>query len=435
MKDVFINFSMACVVKNMRFLQCALACLVMCFCSQVSAQSEIFEEWNFSGFGTLGYAQSDKYSDLILKRNINQRSQKIEGNGFLVDSRLGFQVSKEFLTDWDLVSQVVIKEKVHNDVENSLEMAFVRYQFNPLWSVIFGRMVLDSFLLSDHRNIGFSYHWVRPPTEFYGWIPYSHYDGIKASFELGDFERYLRLEAFAGQSDATVNIGYGHGGASFNHVRASSIMGIGITWEKGDLALRAYSSKFKISDEIAAIKQLKAVTSTPAVQTGWPQAQQIAKDYGLENADYTYHSLGLLWEPGAWMLQSEVSDVSSSSFGTYGGHRGYVHLARRFAQFLPHVTYSRSWDDADYAYESAPAAFEELETALIDNELSGLIKQYTISLGVRWDFASQKALKLQCDRTTVKEGSFGIFPTPRDVPRTMPEAIHTWCSATFDWLF
>ncbi len=435
MKDVFISPTMAAALKSVGFLQSVFTCLVFCLPPQASAQSEIFEEWNFSGFGTLGYAQSDKYSDFILKRNISQRSQKIEDNGFLVDSRLGFQVSKEFFTDWDLVTQLVLKEKVHNNVENSLEMAFVRYQFNPMWSVRFGRMVLDSFLLSDHRNIGFSYHWVRPPTEFYGWIPYNHYDGIKASFELGDFERYLRLDVFSGKSDATVNIGYGDGGASYNYVNANSIIGMGITWEKGDLALRSYSSKFKIADEIAAIKQLKALTSTPAVQSNWPQAQQIAQDYGLENADYTYYSLGLLWEPGTWMLQAEVSDVNSSSFGTYSGQRGYVHLAYRFATFLPHISYSRSWDDTDYAYESAPPGFEDLEAVIIDNELSGLIKQYTISLGLRWDFASQKALKLQCDRTTIKEGSFGIFPTPKGVPRIMPEAIRTWCSATFDWLF
>ncbi len=435
MKDFFITASKATALKYNGFFQSVFTCLILCWCSPVNAQSEFYEQWNFSGFGTLGYAQSDKYSDLILKRNITQRSQKIEDNGFLVDSRLGFQFSKEFFTHWDLVTQLVFKEKVNNNVENSLEMAFVRYQFNSKWSVRIGRMVLDTFLLSDYRNVGFSYHWVRPPTEFYGWIPYSHYDGVKGSFELGDFDNYLRVEAFAGKSDANVNVSYGRDGASYNHVRASTIMGMGITWEKGDLSLRAYSSKFMISDEIAAIEELKAIASTDVVQSNWPQAQQIAQDYGLKNSTYRYHSLGLLWEPRTWMVQGELSEVSASSFGTYGGQRGYVHVAHRFGPFLPHVSYSRSWDDTDYAYEPAPVAFEELEAQLMDNELSGVIKQYTISMGLRWDFASQKALKLQCDRTTLKEGSLGLFPTTVGVPRIIQETTRTWCSTTFDWLF
>jgi hypothetical protein len=441
MKETFIYPALPAMPKYLVFFGWVLTSL--CLCPKASAQSESFEPWHVTGFGTLGYAQSSKYSDLILKRNITQRSQKIEDNGFLVDSRLGLQASKTFLSQWDVVTQLIIKEKVYKDVTDFLTMAFVRYQFNPAWSVRVGRMVFDSFLLSDHRNVGYSYHWVRPPTEFYGWIPYDHYDGIEASFELGDFERYLRLDVFTGRSAARVNIGYGSGGSSYSYIRAHSIIGVGMTWETGNLALRAYSSQFKISDEIALIEELKAFTSSPNVQTHWPQAKQIAQDYGLNNTDYTYNALAFSWETGTWLLQGELSDVSSSSFGTYGGQRGYIHVARRFGPFLPHVSYSRSWDDTDYSYDPAPATpsslpagtFESLEVTLIDNERSGVIKQYTISVGIRWDFASQKALKVQCDRTTVKEGSLGIFPTPIEAPRILPEATRTWCSTTFDWLF
>jgi len=425
-------------------------CTLLAFCFFVSlhqpayAENSIVEGWEFSGFGTLGYAQSDKYDDIILKRNINQRSQKIEDNGWLVDSRLGLQVRKEIHNNWDIVGQIVIQEKVDNSVENSIEMAFLRYQPNDAWSFRLGRMVLDTFQLSDSRDVGYSYHWVRPPTEFYGWIPFSHYDGFKTTYQLGDFDSSLRFEAFVGQTKATVNIGYNDGGTSFNKVKASPVYGGGITWEKDDLTLRAYISQFNMSEEIAAINELKAFTNNPAIQMYWPEAAQIADDYSFDGAKILYSALGFSWTPKAWVVQGEVSRVDPSNFGTYEGPRAYLQIGHRFGKILPHITYSRSWDNRDYPYDPAPptptptlpeGTFEALEAILVDNRLSGVVNQYTISVGLRWDIASQKALKLQCDRTTLYDDSLGIYPTPMPVPRDWQKDTRTWCSTTFDWVF
>jgi len=439
MTDLFIDRPRRSAANELSLLKLLVCCLALCCQSLASAEPSLFEDWSFTGFGTLGYAQSDKYSDTVLKRNITQRSQKVEDNGWLVDSRLGLQASKELSAHWDFVGQMVVQEKVDSTFENSIEMAFVRYQLDDSWSFRLGRMVLDTFLLSDHRDVGYSYHWVRPPAEFYGWIPFTHYDGFKASFELGDFDSFVRLKAFVGKGATKVNIGYADGGTSFNHVKPNPMAGTGVTWEKGDLTLRGHFAKFRISDEIAAVEELNGFVSAPAIQSAWPQAQQIAQAYGLKGARFTYQSLGFSWLPGPWVVLGEVSDVHSTSFGTYGGQRAYLHAGHRFGDLLPHVTYSRSWDDREYPYDPAPAtpALEALEATLINNRLSGVVNQYTISLGVRWDFASQKALKLQCDRTKLYDNSLGIYPTSMStlVLLNRPEDIRSWCAATFDWIF
>jgi len=409
----------------------------------VSAQVSFLEDWRFTGFGTLGYAQSDKYSDLVLKRNIFQRSQTIEDNAWLVDSRLGLQASKELRVHWDFVGQIVMQEKVDNTPENSIEMAFVRYQLNDAWSFRLGRLVNDTFLLSDHRNVGYSYHWVRPPSEFYGWIPFAHYDGFKASFEVGDFDHFFRLEAFVGKGAAKVNIGYGDGGTSFNHVKANPMLGTSVTWEKDDLTLRGNYARLHVADEIAAAEELNEFVSSPAIQSAWPQAQQIAQDYGLKDSNFTYQSLGFRWLPGPWVVQGEVSDITSTSFGTYGGQRAYLHLGHRFGQLLPHITYSRSWDGRDYPYDPAPptpntlpaGTIEGLEVLLVNNRLSGVVRQYTVSIGLRWDFSSQRALKLQCDRINLHQDSLGIYPTTETELANRQESTRSWCSTTIDWIF
>ncbi len=444
MTDHFIDRPQWSTANELGLLKLLVCCLALCCQSLASAEDSLVEDWDITGFGTLGYAHSGKYTDAILKRNISQRSQRVEENGWLVDSRLGLQVSKEFNAHWDAVGQVVLQEKVDNSLENSFEMAFVRYQSDGFWNMRLGRMVLDTFLLSDYRNVGFSYQWVRPPPEFYGWIPFTHYDGIKTIFEFGDFDQFMRIEAYIGNGGAKVNIGYQGGGTSYNHAKTSPMLGMGVTWEKDNLTLRAYVTQFRISEEIAAIEELQGFVNDPAIQAYWPQASQIADDYALKGSTFNYHSLGFSWRPLAWQLQGELSHVSSDSFGTYGGKRGYLHFGRRFGTFFPHVTYSRSWDGRGYPYDAAPATptpplpagtLEALEASLIDNRLSGVVNQYTASIGLRWDFASHKALKLQCERTKLYGGSFGIYPTIMAAPRDLQELTRSWCSTTFDWIF
>ncbi len=444
MKAPFSDHTTAPALTSQSFYKALTVCLCLYIPMAFSTESSFIEDWDFTGFGTLGYAQSDKYSDLILKRDVSQRSQEIEDKNWLVDSRLGLQLRKELNLDWDLMAQVVAQEKTRNTLENSIEMAFLRYQANDNWRFRAGRMVLDIFQLSDHRNVGYSYHWVRPPTEFYGWIPFNHYDGFNTSFELTNLDSLLRLEAYVGQTEATVNIGYTQRGSSYNIVKANPTQGIGITWQKGDLTLRANLTLFRITEEIEAITELKSFTNDPVIQNAWPEAAQIADDYALRDAWFNYVSWGFTWNPRAWVLQGEFSDIDSDSYGTYDGQRAYLHLGYRFGRFLPHLTYSRSWDYRDYPYDPAPATptdvlpagtLEALELTIKDNRLSGIVNQYTISIGVRWDFASQKTLKLQCDRTTLYDGSLGIFPTPEPAPRNWQEDVRTWCSTTFDWIF
>jgi hypothetical protein len=98
--------------------------------------------WDITGFGTIGYAETDKYNDLVLKRNITQKSQTIEDKPWLIDSRLGLQARKELNPGWDAIGQIVAQEKVDNSLENAIEMAF--RLFLSLGSTSYRVLWLDS---------------------------------------------------------------------------------------------------------------------------------------------------------------------------------------------------------------------------------------------------------------------------------------------------
>lgn len=437
-----------CGQRNVLHLNTFPVFLFFLFFIQTSVHADTLNlgGWDITGFGTIGYAETDKYNDLVLKRNITQKSQTIEDNPWLIDSRLGIQARKELSPGWDAVAQLVAQEKVDNSFEEAIEMAFVRYHNGSDFSFRLGRMALDTFQLSEYRNIGYSYHWVRPPTEFYGWIPYSHYDGFKAVYELGDFESLLRFEAFIGKSKSTVNIGYKDDPTSLNYVKSAPVFGGGVTWEKDNLILRAYISRYRFVENTNALNALLGYVNDPTIAFYWPEASDIAQDYAIENVKVTYGAIGFSWTPGPWHYQGEVSFVNASNFGVYDGERAYIQVGRRFGDFLPHITFSKSWDTRNFPYDppaitgNTPldSALQGLYGTLKDNLSSGKINQYTVSLGLRWDFATQKALKVQCDRTTLHENSLGVFPTQNTIgnqERQFEKDTRTWCSATFDWVF
>jgi hypothetical protein len=79
--------------------------------------------------------------------------------------------------------------------EQNLEWAYLRWRpWNDL-DLRVGRLGLDVFLLSDYRNVGYAYPWMRPPQEFYAPLFPYHLDGadIAQRFHLG--EGFLTLKS------------------------------------------------------------------------------------------------------------------------------------------------------------------------------------------------------------------------------------------------
>jgi hypothetical protein len=382
-----------------------------------------------TGFATLAYTQANKYRDLSMRRNTAQNPDTVTNTPWLVDSRLGLQSRAELSDHWDSAAQIIFKNRIDDSIEDLIHMAFVRYHAASGLELSFGRMALDTFSLSDHRDVGYSYHWVRPPVEFYGWIPFSSYDGIKSRFTFGDYDSAWTLEAFAGRSRANIDLTSlpdGH-----LKITASPFLGAGIQWQGEQLSLRLNINNVRFSNEVALQNELvDAIEASLAI---WPEGEQIQEQLEFKNSHTRYSALGLKWMRQAWMLQAEYSHISANK-RSYAGDRAYISLSYRWQKIQPHLTYSRSWDNRTFndplpqeGYGLEPVV-EGLKTTLY----TSLVDQYTVSAGLRWDFSSTKAFKLQCDRSTFSAYSTGILLSPND---RLAATEKTWCSAALDWVF
>lgn len=401
--------------------------------------------WEITGFATLGYTQSDKYDDRVLRRNVSQDGNKLHDNGFLVDSRVGVQLKGDISDHWELVFQGVLKHQFATNFDDYIDVAFARYRASNDWQFTLGRQPFDLFILSDHINVGYSYDFVRPPTEFYGFLPYDSFDGVKVSRNWGDFDNDWNWTFSVGFIEEQFD------SDSFNVVeegedddtditKARPIYNTAINWRSDHWFVRANFAWLKFEQELSDSQFLTEFEN--AFAPIWTDIPRIRNDFTVNNI-LRYASVGAAWENGDWKIQSEISKIDAD-FVHYNGERAYIHASKRIGDWMPYVTLGYAHDDSERNYQRVdeiglPAdfpylpLFQEIE-GIVDEQIA-LAKQNQRSLGVgvRWDFDHQKALKFQCDRNWFKAGS-GSIHGRRDNIYNRDET-RTWCSLNLDWVF
>ncbi len=415
--------------------------LLFWFCLSLplaQAQSSNQSSIEFTGFGTLGYAQTDKYSDRVLRRNVSQNGEELADNGFLIDSRLGFQINAEINTNWDFVGQIVLKEQFSQGIDEYIQALFVRYQSSNEWQLNLGRQPFDLFLLSDHTNVGYSFDWVRPPSQFYGHLPYDSFDGIKLSRFWDTLDHSWQLGLSIGNLDEEYDaISFAPQEGNYilgeNILEATPIYNIELRWDTGDWSFRFNHADLNFTQHLQDFGESQLVIDFLGVE-GLALLEGVEVDNTL-----VYTAIGVSWNPGNFKLQLEYSDTKEDTL-TFGGKRGYLHFAYRFDSWLPFITYGFVSDDEQVQYEPPPVSTPQ-EAFLVELIRQGAEQistnqrnnEYSITAGLRWDFTNNQALKFQCDRFyfDANSGSLNgrvdaIYPN---------DETRTWCSASYEWVF
>lgn len=382
--------------------------------------------FSFSGFGTLGLVRSsEKNADFV------SSSLKPNGAGFTrnwsadVDSRVAAQVTANFTPKLSGVLQVIAEQNYDNSYRPHVEWANIRYQLTPDFSVRAGRAVLPTFLLSDTRQVAYTYPWVRPPSEVYQLVPLSSSDGVEASYR-----------AHLGELVNTVQVNLGQSGARLvggsDEVTARNAWAITNTAEYGPLLLR-----------ITYQKAILNLSSVDALFGGFrqfgPQGIAIANQYDPNGKPLSFIGLGASYDPGKWFVTSEWARNESSSF--LGKRTSwYASGGYRLGEFTPYVIYARARaskvSDPGLAVAGLPPALAGAATALnggLNAAFGQNAVQSTASIGARWDFAKSAALKLQFDHTRLGAGSSGVLNNMQ--PGFQPGGKVNVFSASVDFVF
>lgn len=405
---------------NIRMAMLVLALLAL----RAPCADDDYPLFAFDGFGTLGVAHStEEYADF--RASLAQP----DGAGYShewspdLDSRLGLQLSARFSERLSGIVQVISEHNADGSYDPKVEWANLKYQFTPRLSVRAGRIVLPTFLVSDHRRVAYANPWVRPPAEVYGLVGITSSDGIDVSYRIDAPAATTTLLAFHGNRDFEVPFG--------DAWRAEDIFGLVASVEFGPALLRAgYQS--------GSIRSPLVSDFFDRYRVFGPDGSRIADTYDIRDKDIDTWTFGGRYEPDAGFVMGEWVRSESDSF--LGRNTGwYLSAGRRFDSLTPYVTYARRTKASinesglkvsEYPPEMQPdALFLNFVLELLVNANS----YETAGIGARWDFRPGVSLKLQFDHVRLDEGSYGDLFV-RD-PAFEPGGSLNVISANIDFVF
>jgi hypothetical protein len=389
------------------------ACLggVLCLLAgAVAAQpaASLTQDLRFSGFGTIGVARIEAPEGWAYGREASQ-PQNVNPNRADLDTRLGLQLNYAPSPSFEIVGQAILTRRPDSASDsNAVEWGFAAYRPSPEWTLRLGRVNLDSFTLSDHRNVGFAYAFARPPIEFYAQLP-STLDGADIERVWNRDGAHWRTKAFYGRSKIAYD----------DPNRAATFrdsFGWFISREADGLTLRLNVSQARVGIAVPAEARplfdgLRGLSELPLADVA-AQASALLQRLSVDGIKHSYVSLGIQYEIGHWLLAGELMRVRGSPSSSFSA--GYASVARRFDAVTVYTVASRIASSTpavvapDWAVPLTPvigpaaaqqAQFLGSTAATLANNFRA--QQDTLSLGARVDLGPQTALKVQWDRIRV----------------------------------
>jgi hypothetical protein len=409
-----------------RLTRTALLALAM---YAAGAHADVPEEkpmLSFSGFGTLGVVHSNErqadFTSSILKPNGAGYSHAWSED---VDSLIGGQVTANFTPQLSAVLQVISEQNYDNTYRPHVEWANIKYQLTPDFFVRAGRTVLPTFLFSDTRKVAYSYPWVRPPLEVYRLAPITASDGVDASYQMRTGDITNILQAHYGNSD-------NHLPNDAGNINARQSWGLAYTGEYHTTTMHVgYESTHITLDSLRPIFD--------AFRQFGPEGIAIADKYDADNKQLSVITVGARYDPGQWFVMGEAAHLVTHSF--FGKGTGwYLSGGYRLGEFTPFLAYgvakADNLSDPGLNLSSLPPPLIAQAAglnAVLNSILSLKPVQNTLSIGGRWDFMSNAALKLQYDHTRIGTGSPGVLSNLQ--PGFQPGGTVNVFSATIDFVF
>ncbi|SFB91896.1 hypothetical protein [Massilia yuzhufengensis] len=381
--------------------------------------------WKLSGFGTLGAVHASTrtadFTSTVLRATGAGRSARWSAE---VDSRLGAQLDV-VQGPWSAVLQLVSEQDLEGSYRPRVEWASISYQASPDLALRLGRIALPVFLAADYRKVGYAMHAVRPPVEVYGSLPLSSSDGVDATWRWSTGATRHATQAFLGRTDTHLY--------EDRRLKGRGIAGLSHSIERGPLSARMSALSADLTTGIG-------VELFTALRGLGPQGAALAGRYAIDSKRVSMVNAGVSYDPGPWFASAEAGRTHSRSLL---GQTTSMHIGAglRTGNLTPYLGYARvrahgATRDPGLGLAGLPPQAQALAAVLnagLNAYLSTIPVQSTLGGGLRWDVATDVALKLQYDRVRPGAGSRGAFINQQAAFRR-GETVHV-ASVALDYVF
>lgn len=363
-----------------------------------------YPSWSIKGFGSIGLARSDNNTIGFFRDRTSTRAVK-KSFDVATDSRLGVQLDVDISDDWHLTTQFIARDHAGNFFEQNLDWAFIKWSPEELdgFEVRVGRLGVDAFLLSDYRNVGYAYPWIRPPQDFYANIPLTHYDGIdfKKTFFLERGE--LAFKFGAGYTSTRMSEYYLNFDLEGPFLMANAVYttekwrfraGYGHIWQTEDI-------------EDADFDRLRGALNDPTANFAIPNLNQLTPLTHFNDSYLQFMSIGTAYDDGTWLVHAEASFLNGERQGILNpdSASAYLSIGRRFSDVTIYSRYgfAHSFHNTVEALDINPTlvgtpaepGVRGLSQSLVSGLNENAIEQQSLSIGLRWDFYPKVAFKTE----------------------------------------
>jgi hypothetical protein len=389
--------------------------LLLCFflvnlgLSQNSAAQEV----EVSGFATVGLTHSG--GDTVSFRS-SLLNKGREDFSFAPDSVLGLQANVRFSENLDAVGQIILQDRTDTNLNNYVELAFLRYQINRNWSAKIGRFSTNSYLFTDYRYVGHLLTWARPPVEMYSTAgSLGNMDGLQTSYIHDVDFGAIKFSLSYGESILHNGGETGDVSVDYEDFTVFNVEFQATEWRIHAAYLSAKLDNFVFpgADEFA-----DAVNLVPSIFK--PYAEQIQSFIVPDGRRVTYASIGGQYTLHDAEFIAELSDYNGDWGLASSARSGYATASYRIRTVTPYMTlafYNRGEQPEviDFAAAQAMLPIPVYQQLLLitaeSNEIvrGASIQQRSISLGMKWDFSDTWSFKAQFDHYRIDKFGSGFF--------------------------
>ncbi len=367
-------------------------CSMPAIADEASSPSWLDDNLQFHIFGTLGASYHDE-KGLEYRRNIEQRNG-VSANqlDFSSDSLLGGQLDLQINELFSASTQVVSRNNAKGNWKPEPITGFLRYQPSEMIQIRLGRIPTYSNVGAETRFASYAYTEVRPSPELYGlFSPIDRYDGVSIEYTT---------PIATGIGKVILNYGSSVGDLFINNhfdIDDTSNTGVGLSWQKDNLELRGLYTHERISNDnsLAALGQALAATPFPTAQ------QRGAEIISTENYTREIYGAAVAYTPGEWEIKVVAGGGRQGGSSKIKAEAGSILIGYNLGQFTPYAiaAYNRTRTNIKPSgVLNLTPQLTQLNALYTDALTASKAEQDTLSLGVRYDFAKNYALKFQVDK-------------------------------------
>lgn len=392
-------------------------------CGLCVVSAPAWSELELKGFATIA-------GGMTLSDDASLYGYDDKGLMFNEESLFALQASSDLGSGLKATAQ--IKSAGANDWETTFEWAYLSYEFNENFKLLFGRQRQPFYMYSDYLDVGYAYHWITPPQGVYN-LPFDSVDGLGLIYTDSWGELDSTVQVNTGRTQTTLQVAGGEYPVDV-YKNMSANWSVVYRW----LTLRAGYTRAKLDMPIAGIEALAdgwsglsagamlasagfADADLPVLAQAMSdlsmQAANIAEGIRYQRDDVSFSDLGFIIDHNRFLVVGEITrlDLDDGAFGI--SDSGYLSVGYRITEkLMPHLTWGKDRDKApNELIANLPQNPSGGLAPDIDGGLATLVaatagtfgnfefdSTYSI-VGLRWDFHDSAAMKVELINRRVED--------------------------------